>query len=49
MRYDAGDLDDLAWPVTNGDCAILIALSIAALVSIGALAAWILANIVSFN
>ena len=45
MSYDSGDLNDLAWPVTNGDCAILIALSIAALVGIGSFGAWMLGNI----
>ena len=47
MSYNSKDLDDLAWPVTAGDCAILIAASIAALVCTGVLAAWMLANIVS--
>ncbi len=47
MPAGSKDLDDLAWPVTTGDCAILIAVSIAAMVSIGTLAAWILENIVS--
>ena len=47
MRRTSEALDDLAWPVTPGDCAILIALSIAALIGTGALAAWILANIIS--
>lgn len=47
MKRTSEALDDLAWPVTPGDCAILIALSIAALVGTGALAAWILANIIS--
>ena len=46
MRPAFETLDDLAWPVTPADCAILIAVSIAALVGIGA-PAWILAIIVS--
>ena len=49
MKRTSEALDDLAWPVTPGDCAILIALSIAVLVGIGAAAAWILANIVSIG
>ena len=44
-----GDLDDLAWPVTTGDCAILITLSIAALIAAGTLAAWLLVNIISIG
>lgn len=47
MSYDSKDLDDLAWPVTTGDCAILIAASIAALAITAMLAAWGLGNIVS--
>ena len=47
MKQASETLNDLAWPVTPGDCAILIALSIAALVGTGVLAAWILANIIS--
>ncbi len=49
MSYNSKDLDDLAWPVTTGDCAILIAVSIAALVLIGMFAAWILGNIISIS
>ena len=49
MSYNATDHDDLAWPVTTGDCAILIALSLATLIGVGATAAWILANIWSIG
>ncbi len=47
MSAGAEDVNDLAWPVTTGDCAVLIALSIAALVGMGLVAAWMLGNIVS--
>ena len=47
MSYDSVDFDDLAWPVTTGDCLLLIAFSIATLIGIGSLAAWMLGNIVS--
>ena len=46
---DIADLDDLTWPVTTGDCAILIGVSIAALIATGTLAAWLLANIISIG
>ena len=42
-------LDDLAWPVTPGDCDFLISARIASLIGIVAAAAWILANIVSIS
>ena len=47
MKPDQGEFDDVAWPVTGGDCDILMTVSIAVLVSTGLLAAWILGNIVS--
>ena len=49
MKPEIRDLDDLAWPVTRGDCAVLIAVVITALVSTGMLAAWILVNVVSIR
>ena len=42
------DLDDLEWPVTSGDCIILVIGYLLALIGIGASAAWVLAQVMSF-
>ena len=39
------DLDDLDWPVTPGDCIILVTGFLLALIGTGLCAAWVLAQI----
>ena len=41
------DLDDLEWPVTAGDCIILVIGYLLALIGTGASAAWVLAQVMS--
>ncbi len=41
------DLNDLEWPVTSGDCTILVIGYLLALIGTGAMAAWVLAHLVS--
>ena len=42
------DLDDLEWPVTPGECIILVTGYLLALIGTGLSAAWVLAQIMSF-
>ena len=49
VKLDVEDFDDLIWPVTTGDCVILIFISIAVLIGIGTMAAWVLGNIISIS
>ena len=42
------DLDDLDWPVTPGECIILVTGYLLALIGTGLSAAWVLAQITGF-
>ena len=42
------DLDDLDWPVTSGECIILVTGFLVSLIGTGLSAAWVLAQFMGF-